>query len=305
MSLKRRWVWALRIGLALASLAVALLALELYLRRDTPREEEKFLGPAPDGVDVPYALRPDTDVVFEGKTVKIAPTHVRISAQGLREDKVYTVPKPAGQKRLLCFGDSFVFGWGVELEDTFVKRFEARLGGKLEAINFGVPGYNTTHAVELLEKRGLILQPDGVLVFLSDNDLYEKGADRLDERREQGEDWAVERYVKSRTKRKQKAESAYERDPTTVRRKLLAALDRLRAVCERAGIPYRVVLLFPNPMEGFIRDVIAGKEPLMFDDYLKDIRKYQIPGDMHPNALGHDHIAGRLYEVLGEWARQL
>ena len=50
----------------------------------------------------------------------------RINAFGFRDVEV-AERAPPGRLRVLALGDSFTFGWGVELEDTWVKRVEAAL----------------------------------------------------------------------------------------------------------------------------------------------------------------------------------
>ena len=64
---------------------------------------------------------------------------MRINSRGLR-DREYPYAKPAGRKRCLLLGDSYVFGWGVEANETAAKVMEARLAG-VEVINGGCPGW--------------------------------------------------------------------------------------------------------------------------------------------------------------------
>lgn len=65
-----------------------------------------------------------------------------ISAQGLRND-IVTMPKPKGVYRILAIGDSFTFGWGVDLLESWPKRLEQKFreeGKAVEIINAGFPG---------------------------------------------------------------------------------------------------------------------------------------------------------------------
>jgi len=160
MSAERgRRYWLTRAGVAVVSVLVALGLLELLLGRHTADDAgAAFFAEAPEDVDVPYVLAPDTEVRFEGHYVKIPATTVRISSQGLRSDVEYAIPKPAGVTRIIGLGDSFVFGSGVEAAQTFLSRWQAALSA-VEVLNLGVPGYTSTHAVELLAKRGLQFQP--------------------------------------------------------------------------------------------------------------------------------------------------
>lgn len=101
---------------------------------------------------------------------------VRLDGHGLRErPEVTTLPKPAGQQRVLCLGDSYTFGWGVPEELGWVRRVEDALrtaGRDLRTINCGAAG--TTCADEYaaaLVHRFAALAPDAVVVGLSLNDL--------------------------------------------------------------------------------------------------------------------------------------
>ncbi len=77
--------WLLRGGIALVSVAAAVLILELVLGRRTASDDgAAFFADAPDDLDVPYVLAPDAEVVFDGHYVKIPPTTVAISSPGLR-----------------------------------------------------------------------------------------------------------------------------------------------------------------------------------------------------------------------------
>ena len=102
-----------------------------------------------------------------------------INSWGLR-DREYALAKPPGTLRILALGDSHVEGYGVNIEDTFVKRFEAALnhGGAqanppvtYEVINGGISGYSPLLEYLLLSRKGLQWQPDAVLLFYNFSDI--------------------------------------------------------------------------------------------------------------------------------------
>ena len=100
---------------------------------------------------------------------------IRINADGLR-DRSHSREKEAGTRRVLVFGDSFVEGWGVRLEDSVSKLLEENLqqrsaSSSVEVINFGVAGFGTDQEMLLFEKLGSQYRPDQVLVFFYANDL--------------------------------------------------------------------------------------------------------------------------------------
>ncbi|MEW6074594.1 MAG: GDSL-type esterase/lipase family protein [Planctomycetota bacterium] len=127
-----------------------------------------------------YALIPGADVLHafpddpHGAFGPEGGVRYRINSLGAR-DVEYAREKPPGAFRILLLGDSFAFGVGVRLEDSFAERAERLLnegssGRRYELINFGTPGYDTVEEVRLLETRLLDLDPDLVLVcfFLND-----------------------------------------------------------------------------------------------------------------------------------------
>lgn len=298
------WYWPLRIGVLLASIAVAFTIVEIVLRMTRPPSEgAAFFDKAPDGLEVPYVLRAGAEVRFEGHYVPIPATTVRINQQGLRADREYATPKPSGIRRILVLGDSFVFGSGVESGETFAARLESARRG-LEVLNLGVPGYTSTHAVELLAKRGLRFEPDGVVLFISDNDFYSEGRDRLRERQAKGEEWAVERYVDGQLQRRRKAESHWRKNPEKVLRRLRRAVDRLAALGREHGFPVRIFLLFPHPLERDILEWKLGITRLTDTAYLRDMVSLQIPKDLHPNAEGHRRLSVLLARALAGWPGQ-
>ena len=78
-------------------------------------------------------------------------------------------PKPPGTKRLVCLGDSCVFGLGVEEDATFASRLGRWLpwatGTPWEVLNAGVPGYTTYQLDRWLALHGAEFRPNIVLVY--------------------------------------------------------------------------------------------------------------------------------------------
>ena len=99
---------------------------------------------------------------------------VHINAFGLREREI-ALDKPAGQKRILCLGDSFTFAWGIPIEKGWVRLLEGKLrasGKDIFTVNCGAAG--TVCVDEYwwgLEHRFHGFDPDAVIVTLCLNDL--------------------------------------------------------------------------------------------------------------------------------------
>ncbi len=105
---------------------------------------------------------------------------IRINEQGLRGPELE--PRGADRLRVLAIGDSFVFGVGVEDDETFVARLTELLEGEgiaAESLNAGIPAFGVPDAESWFERHGTGLEPDIVVlaIFLG-NDLVDASPDR-------------------------------------------------------------------------------------------------------------------------------
>lgn len=118
-----------------------------------------------------YKLTPNFD---ESYTTPENTVGMKINSKGLRD---YEYGEKRGI-RILCLGDSFVMGVGVELEDTFLALLERDLnlrenGKYFEVINAGVQGYGTDQELTFLKFRGFEYQPDLVILGFYPNDIID------------------------------------------------------------------------------------------------------------------------------------
>jgi lysophospholipase L1-like esterase len=99
-------------------------------------------------VEFPF-MQPDPELFWEprpGYRGEFRGHKVHINTLGLRGPELRT-PKPPGRRRLVAFGDSITFGYGVGEPDTYPARLGALLEERgVEVANGGVTGY-TTHQV--------------------------------------------------------------------------------------------------------------------------------------------------------------
>lgn len=101
-----------------------------------------------------------------------------VNALGLRDDPMDSPAKPAGTFRVVALGDSFTLGFTVEREDLFVDQLERywnAQGRQVDVINTGTEGYSTDQEALWLLENGEAYEPDLVLLFPYDNDLYWNG----------------------------------------------------------------------------------------------------------------------------------
>ncbi len=100
---------------------------------------------------------------------------VKINSLGFRD---YEYPLTKKKKhRIAVIGDSFTFGWGVNLADCWVKILEKELnasGLDVEILNLGKGGASPADYPQTAEKAIPILKPDLVVVCaLQANDLHQ------------------------------------------------------------------------------------------------------------------------------------
>jgi len=121
--------------------------------------------------------KPNHEQTFDGCGVRIKSTHIKINSDGLR-DYEYDINKSNNTFRIIVLGDSFSFGWGVELDDVYMKVLERKLNNlskeiKYEVINLGVAGYNSKQEVELFKLKGIKYKPDLIIIGFTNNDDYD------------------------------------------------------------------------------------------------------------------------------------
>lgn len=111
-----------------------------------------------------YVLRKNAIFITkEGVTYKT-------NKKGLRGTE-YSYEKPSDVHRILMLGDSYLFGWGLNLDDTLPVILEKCLNKKYEVINAGIYGYNTVQEIEYLKREGIRYNPDVVIIYFVMNDI--------------------------------------------------------------------------------------------------------------------------------------
>ncbi len=125
------------------------------------RVEPALAEPYPDRI---FDLRASRRQVFSGEDFTIEMT---INSKRLR-DREHSIAKPTGTYRILALGDSFTFGWGVDVTDTWwaeLGRLMARQMAPtpVEIINLGVYDYTFDQQVQRLQEFGLVYHPDVIV----------------------------------------------------------------------------------------------------------------------------------------------
>ncbi len=95
----------------------------------------------------------------------------RTNSLGIRDHEM-SVAK-TGAFRIVAIGDSFTYGWGVNLEDTWCKRLEKNLrdqGLDVEVVNMGKPAAGPCEYASIAELAIPVFQPDLVIVCILNGD---------------------------------------------------------------------------------------------------------------------------------------
>jgi hypothetical protein len=99
---------------------------------------------------------------------------VRTNGRGLREDREVADRPAPGVARVTFVGDSFVFGYGCEVEEGTVARVESALlaaGLRAEALNLGTCAFGVDQMRLVVERDALALAPRLILVGVIDHDF--------------------------------------------------------------------------------------------------------------------------------------
>jgi lysophospholipase L1-like esterase len=157
----RRVGWTL--GRTVLAVCAVLLIFELVLRAFGYGNYERYL--------------PDPDLLWVLQPGQRSITHfghkpVQVNSQGMRGDE-FSSQKPPGKIRIISFGDSYTYGYGVGQDDTYPAQLGQLLDqsfpGRYEVFNAGVNGYGTYQELVAL-KRAVRFQPDIITVSSTYND---------------------------------------------------------------------------------------------------------------------------------------
>jgi hypothetical protein len=245
--------------------------------------------------------------------------NIRLNEWGLRGAPVD--PASAADRRILFLGGSIALGWGVPEDQTVEARVEKMLrdrGGKVQVLNGGVGNYNADRYVSRYFKELAGLNPTDIVVlyFLRDaEDLPPGGGNVLLQHSElavtlwiayhrlfdkAGEQSLVDHY-----------RNAYREDAPgfllmQTRLKELADYARSRQIRLYLAMTPDVHNLIDYKFD-FVHSTmkrVADAQGYAFVDLLPAMRGrppealFAMPGDPHPNALGHQLMAEAIFPLL-------
>jgi hypothetical protein len=169
-----------RLVAALVTMGVALLVGELALRL---RHLTRARRPDKDAwheFDATFGWRAKTSWTGLGHAGNPPVTFsVRTNARGLRLDREVAERPAPGVRRIAFCGDSFVFGYGCEVEDTCVAHVDSALaaaaaagqGPPAEVLNLGTCAYGVDQIRLAVERTALPLSPSLILFGVIEDDF--------------------------------------------------------------------------------------------------------------------------------------
>lgn len=246
---------------------------------------------------------------------------IRTNELGLRGGPVGLIDRVT--RRILFLGASITLGWGVPEEETVTARlgemFRAN-GQEVEILNAGIGNYNAERYVRRFMRDMQDLKPTDIVIhyFLRDAEQLEHGGGNWFLRNSQ---LAVTLWIaSSRLLNKTQSKSledhyrmVYESDQPGYR-SMVSSLKQLRKYATNNDI--RVYLAMTPDVHnlkdykfGFVHkqiESLAAELGFIYVDLfpafenLSQQEVWAMPGDPHPNSLGHKLMADTIFPVLSQ-----
>jgi len=97
--------------------------------------------------------------------------YLRTNSQRFRNNEDFTLQVPPGKTRIICSGDSFTLGYGVDNDHTWPQQLASR-HPNLETINLGQGGYGADQAYLWYKRDAALLDHNIQILALISPDLY-------------------------------------------------------------------------------------------------------------------------------------
>ncbi len=165
----------------------------------------------------PAPLREDPDLLWRNEPLAVrtqpinpqpygstAEWTIENNSSGFRGPEVRTDPSAKDAYRILCIGDSVTFGFNADQGHSYPAQLAGFLRAKQEGLDFeiinaGVPGWTWLQGLRFLEREGLALEPDLVIMSHGVNDQLMRVLVTDAERLERADDPGVRRIAKVRS----------------------------------------------------------------------------------------------------------
>jgi hypothetical protein len=155
-----------RFAIVLTSAGLALLCAEAWVRVFHP-EARSYVVPSgllQMDADLGWRLTPGAVGIHRSSQFTVT---YKINSVGFR-DEPRDVTLPAGVQRILLYGDSQVFGWGIPLKERFSNRLE---DDRRQVWNLAVPGYGLDQEMLSYRRDGRGVRADKVVFYVAPSTL--------------------------------------------------------------------------------------------------------------------------------------
>src|SRR5580698_4746337 len=306
-----------------ASLLVSLGVIELVLRvkNSSMRSYDVEMWRYSRELKVPSA---DPVLAFDhvkNSSALLQSVTIRTNEWGLRGGAV--PPRKPDTRRILFLGGSITLGWGVQEEDTIsegVRRMFAEHGRRVEVLNGGIGNYNAERYVERFFTELAGLEPTDIVVqyFLRDAEHLDPGGGNFFLRHSElaFTIWLAANRLAGKVGEKSIEEhyrSAYQVDQPGYQA-MLAALDKLAAYGKAHNVRlyfamtpdihnlanYPFAYIHERMLKIAAADGYAVADLLPAFGALRPEQVWAMPGDPHPNGLGHQLMADAVYRLLSQ-----
>lgn len=242
-----------------------------------------------------------------------SPVTYRYNSVGMRSDREYSIQKPANVFRVMTLGDSFTWGQGVPLEDTFSSRLGAMLNANVcnspktvEVMNLGVTSYDIQYTVEHFRRLGQQYHPDLVIWLVNEHNMKQL-ADLLT---------PLAQQIYSETSESAKQKYFDDKNYYFASRQALEQIEKQlgdkyifsvqRAALDKFSTYYQgsLVLFMFEWDEQKIKDAVESYSQQRKNTYISTDLPYLDPAkgvtlaDGHPSPKGHESIATYMFQYL-------
>ena len=260
----------------------------------------------------------------KSKSALLQNVDIRINEWGLRGGPVPALPNDA--RRILFLGGSITLGWGVTEADTIAEQVQSKFaarGDNVQVLNGGVGNYNTQRYVSRYFDELAALQPTDIVVqyFLRDAEELPPGGGNVFLRNSQ---LAVTLWIAYHRLFDRSGEASLVDHYRAVYQpsahgfvEMQKQLAKLAAYAKQNNV--RLFLAMTPDVHnltdykfGFVHEIMRGVGTQLGFTYVDLLpalagrspeQLWAMPGDPHPNALGHHLMADTLFPALGAAGR--